>query len=222
MTTDARTLSETVYARLAADIIGGRLAAGSKLRLEALCERYAIGMSPLREALARLVGRGLVVQAGQRGFSVAPASATDLADVTETRVRLECMALDLAIANGDDAWEAEILAAHHRLSCRRRTAEVLVDETWERLHREFHVALIRASGSPWLLSFCVALHDQFDRYRRAGVQRAGDHLLLADDHAPLVDSVLARDAAAAREHMERHIRISAAAVKRQMALEETV
>ena len=111
-------------------------------------------MSPLREALAQLVGKGLVIQDGQRGFRVAPVSSDDLLDVMRTRGRLETMALKLAIENGEADWEAIILAAHRQLARRARTKDLLIDETWETLHREFHFSLIAACGSSRLLSFC--------------------------------------------------------------------
>src|SRR5258707_4641200 len=39
-------------------------------------------------------------------------------------------------------------------------------EKWERLHKQFHMSLIAACGSPWRLHFCSILSDQFERYRR--------------------------------------------------------
>jgi GntR family carbon starvation induced transcriptional regulator len=71
---DARTFAQAVQARLADDILSGRLAPGARLRLQSLCETYEVSMSPLREALAGLAGRRLVAQEGQRGFRVAAAA----------------------------------------------------------------------------------------------------------------------------------------------------
>ena len=76
---ESRTFAQAVYARLAGDILNGHLAPGTRLRLQTMCDTYHVSMSPLREALAALAGRGLVVQEGQRGFRVAPASADDKA-----------------------------------------------------------------------------------------------------------------------------------------------
>lgn len=80
----------------------------------------------------------LVVAQGQRGFRVAPISLADFADITQTRVLLETEALRQAMALGDDAWEAEVLAAFHRLS---RAEEKLgaydeAREEWEGRNRE--------------------------------------------------------------------------------------
>ncbi len=46
-------------------------AEGMSLRLDDLKDHYGMGASPLREALSRLVGEGLVQLENNRGFRVA-------------------------------------------------------------------------------------------------------------------------------------------------------
>lgn len=205
---ESRTFAQAVHARLATDILNGELPPGHRLRLQALCETYQVSMSPLREALSNLAGRGLVIQEGQRGFRVAPASADDLRDVTETRVEVETTALRHAIALGGDDWEADIVAAHHRLARRQRTESMLIDENWEQVHRAYHRALIAACGMPRLLAFCEMLHQQSDRYRRLAVLRGGRHPTLIVSHAAIVESTIARDVARATDLLAQHIRES--------------
>jgi GntR family carbon starvation induced transcriptional regulator len=207
---ESRTFAQAVQARLASDILNGHLVPGARLRLQALCDAYQVSMSPLREALAGLAGRGLVAQEGQRGFRVAPASAGDLHDVTETRVSIEMTALRLSIERGDDAWEAAIVAAHHRLSRRPRSEQLLIDEPWEELHRRYHMALIAACGLPRLLAFCTMLHDHFDRYRRLAVLQGGRHPSLTSNHAAIVEATLARESQKAESLLADHIRESTA------------
>jgi DNA-binding GntR family transcriptional regulator len=203
---ESRTFAQAVQARLASDILNGHLAPGTRLRLQAMCDIYQVSMSPLREALAGLSGRGLVVQEGQRGFHVARASADDLRDVTETRVRIEATALRLSIERGYDVWEAGVLAAHHRLSRRPRRNEMLIDETWEELHRGYHTALIAACGLPRLLGFCTMLHDHFDRYRRLALLHGDRHPVLKSSHAALVKAALDKDIQRAEGLLAAHIR----------------
>jgi GntR family transcriptional regulator, carbon starvation induced regulator len=206
---ESRTFAQSVQASLAEDILNGRLAPGMRLRLQSLCDSYEVSMSPLREALAGLAGRGLVVQEGQRGFRVAPISSEDLRDVTESRIQIEGLALRLAIAHGDDAWEASILAAHHRLQRNPRSDARLVDDVWEELHRAYHMALISACGLPRLLGFYRALSDNFDRYRRLAVLTARRHPRVKSTHGAIVTAVLARDTDRAERLLGEHVRNSA-------------
>src|SRR5882724_9939456 len=85
----SRTMADTTYRRLRHDIVAGTLPAGSKLKLEGLANDYAVGMSPLREALTRLMGDLLVVSEGQRGFWVAPLSLKEIDDVSRVRALIE-------------------------------------------------------------------------------------------------------------------------------------
>ena len=115
-TNGRETLASIAYQRLLDDIVGGRLRPGSKLRLQFLTERYAVGNSPLREALNRLSANGMVQREENRGFRVSPASAEELSELIRTRCWLEEIALRESIRHGDAAWEEGVLVAYHRLS----------------------------------------------------------------------------------------------------------
>src|SRR5712672_3207808 len=94
----SRTRATDTYRRLRQDILECRLRPGLRLRAEELCERYGVGISPLREALVRLSADGLTVLREHRGYHVAPVSKADLIDVTRMRIKLESAALASSIA----------------------------------------------------------------------------------------------------------------------------
>jgi GntR family carbon starvation induced transcriptional regulator len=208
----ARTYAQAVQARIADDILCGRLAPSIRLRLQALCQSYEVSMSPLREALSALAGRGLVAQEGQRGFRVAAATPEDLRDIVETRIHIETLALRLSIDLGGDEWEAGILAAHHRLERRQRSDDLLIDPLWEKLHRAYHLSLISACGLSRLLEFYETLTNNFDRYRRLAVLIAGHHPRPEAAHGAIAKATLARDTDRAIKLMAGHVRDSAAQI----------
>jgi DNA-binding GntR family transcriptional regulator len=208
------TRATSVYDQLRADLVGGVLEPGAKLAIEALAERYAIGATPLREALNRLVADGLVERREQRGFAVAGISAADLTEITKTRCWLEEIALRESIAAHTTAWEEALVLAHHRLAKTPRSLSASRFEdnaAWEPLHRDFHRALIGGCGSRWLLGFCEQLADQHHRYRRLSAPRAFHKRGVKTEHQQLVEAALdgrADEAAALlRAHFERTARI---------------
>ena len=79
-----------------------------------------------------------------------------------------------SVERGDDQWQADVVAAHYRLNllAERNAIEPVDEELWEARHREFHLALLQACGSRWLLHMVSLLTDQFDRYRRLVGARA--------------------------------------------------
>ena len=137
--TDARDAQRARRAAIEADILGGRARARSRGSASPRRRRAtASARRRLREALSRLAARGLVNADRQRGFRVTPISRADLADIVLIRQTIEREALRLAMARGGAAWEADILAALHRLkrSVRKtRAASARATRHSTRLHK---------------------------------------------------------------------------------------
>ena len=210
-TSGRETLASIAYQRLLDDIVGGRLQPGSKLRLQFLTERYAVGNSPLREALNRLSANGMVQREENRGFRVSPASAEELSELIRTRCWLEEVALRESIRHGEAAWEEGVLVAFHRLSKRHRLSDeeyVTFDGTWEDLHRAYHLSLLSACDSNILLGYCAQLHEQTLRYRNLSSMKDYRDRHELDEHRAIRDAVLDRDADAAVELLRAHYRIT--------------
>lgn len=204
------TLIDAAMEQLRADIITGTLPPASRLRIDDLKERYGVGGSPLREALSRLVPEGLVRAESQKGFCVAGMSAEDLADLTRLRQMTEPEALALAMRNGDEVWESEIVAAFHRLARRAEDDSGSVERTerWEGAHKVFHRALIAACGSPRLLQLQGNLYDQARRYRVLLLNYTVADEVIAE-HRLLMEAVLSGDVSRASEALRHHLALTA-------------
>jgi GntR family transcriptional regulator, carbon starvation induced regulator len=211
-----RTLAGATLGRLRADVLRGHLRPGTRLRFHDLRRSYGVGLSPLREALSRLAADGLVRLQEQRGFEVAPVSLDDLWDVHDVRRGLEVMALRESIARGDDRWEADVVASFHRLAKTHAGGQAhpaLRGDEWERWHRAFHLALLAACGSPWLLHLRNILFDHAERYRQLSARAYSPRASLRE-HRELMEATLARDAKRACALLERHMRRTAESVAR--------
>jgi DNA-binding GntR family transcriptional regulator len=164
-----RSLTSALHERLRADILATRLPPGQKLHIAGLAKQFSVSLAAVREALSRLVADGLVQASDQRGFRVSPVSLADLADVTQTRIDIEGLALRRSIERGDEAWLASVKSAWADLKAvphRYPDDPTVHYEEWVIRHRIFHRALVNACGSPWLLGFRDVLHEQSERYRR--------------------------------------------------------
>lgn len=206
-----QTLSNQAYSRLKQDIVAGSLSPGTRLAVKQISDSYAIGASPIREALHRLVGEGLVIAVGQRGFRVPPIDLADLWDVTNTRVLLETEALRQSVRNGDDAWEAGVVAAYHQLDKMEQSADKDFAE-WEKRNQHFHEALVAGCPSHWLQRLRDILHDQHRRYRYLSIRSAPGRDV-AGEHRALRDAALARDITAAADVLRTHIKRTAYTVE---------
>jgi GntR family carbon starvation induced transcriptional regulator len=198
-----------VFAELRRRIIIGELKPGEKLKIEELRARLDAGATPIREALSLLTSDQLVERIDQRGFRVAKIGETQFRDILRTRCWLEERALRESIASGDQAWEEELVLAHHRLSRKTRTPTDDPDapDTWEALHKRFHMALIAASGSPILQRFCGQLYDQNVRYRYFAAHSVGYAARdVAREHAEILEAALERNADLAVARLLGHYR----------------
>jgi DNA-binding GntR family transcriptional regulator len=215
----ARTIADALDAQLRASILRGDIAPGTKLKLDALRERFGVSLSPLREALSRLAAEGLVLAESQRGFRLPEASGERLAEVITLRCHLEPFALAESIRRGDDEWEERLVGVFHRLSklerAEPRGAKTRV-EHWEKAHREFHEALIAACGMPILLQFCGVLNDLSDRYRRLFLAKNPLDRDVHGEHQAILDAALARKGERAAALLRRHVERTGANVLRAM------
>lgn len=205
---DTLPLAELAFRRLRSDVLLGNFESGSRLKIDELQRVYGYSSSPLREALSRLAQEGLVRADERRGFRVSTISIEDLADITRMRLMLDIPALRESIAAGDDAWEADIVAAYHRLEkveLRLADLALILDDEWSARHREFHASLIAACPSKRQLAWSASLFDQAERYRRYCARYRKTPRRKAVEHRKLMEATLRRDAETACRLLTEHM-----------------
>jgi len=200
------TVGSSTYESIKHDIIFGRLAPGSKLKLDGLKTRYLASVSTLRETLSRLASEGFVAAEEQRGFFVTPVSHDDMIEVANLRVLLECHALKISIDNGDADWEGNLVAAHHKLHLIEKQmldGDRSNKELWKRYDWEFHLAMIQACNSRTLLSLHSTIYDKYLRYQNLVLTYRGQAAI--EEHRAMFEAALARDAKRAQDILKFHI-----------------
>jgi len=199
-----------VLSRLRTDIVSSVFAPKTRLKFADMTKRYDVGIGTLREALSQLSSEGFVTVEAGKGFKVAPVSAEELIEITDHFITFEKRAVREAIEHGDEDWEANIVAVHHRLSLieslpwERRMER---HSEWVERHREFHESIVAACQGKWLFRLRSIMFDQLDRYRfvtkRAPKGLGGRKF---EEHRDIMAATLARDADLASDLIEKHIR----------------
>lgn len=201
----SRTLTTDLFEQIRSDILHNRLEPGSRLLFRDIRERYQSGLSPLREALMRLVSEGLVLLEDHKGFSVAPVSREEMIDIANTLLELEAIAIRMAIAKGNDYWESQIVARYHELSKREMfAADGTLDPEWEVRNVAFHESLYEACGSPSLKLVCHVLYERHSRYRRLRTRQGDPTRNVAREHEALMRATIGRDADTAVALLRQH------------------
>lgn len=208
--------TESAYLRLRDELLTCRIRPGQKLNINDLTTHLQVNLGAVREALSRLTSEGLVTSESHRGFRAAPVSLSDLLDLTRTRIRIETLCLESAIACGDVEWEVRIVASYHRLSRAHefeKDGSSLISEAWSAAYSDFHAALVAACELKWLLKLQTLLQAQFERYLRISIPvLASDDTLYQNyrteqnqDHKLLMEAAISHDAATAGRVIENHL-----------------
>jgi DNA-binding GntR family transcriptional regulator len=206
------TRTGTVYGLMRQDILCGRLAPATKILIDDMSRRYGVTSTPVREALNQLSTEGFVQRIEQRGFFVAEASKSELRELTNTRCWVEAIALRESLAHRTVQWEEELVVAGHRLFRvdRSRNPDVFEDNPdWELAHRQFHLALIGACPSRWLLDFCSLMTDHAARYRHLSMSVVYPAREVSKEHKALMETAIDGPAERAIEMLMEHYRRTA-------------
>ena len=196
-----RALHDELAELIRAMIIGGELRPGQRINEQALCARFLVSRTPLREALKVLSAERLVRLLPNRGAEVAcitPAEADDLLLILGV---LNTLAAELACARINEHAIAEIRAKCQAMLQDFHSGEKL---SYVELDRAIQTAIFKAAGNAALMdlhqlletrlgSVLSSVHTPPPRWREA-----------VDDHQRMIEALEDRDAAAfarlAREH----------------------
>lgn len=205
--TSGASATQRAYETLRQMIVTGELKPGEKLKIDGLRKKLDTGASPIREALSLLTSDNLVERLDQRGFRTSEVSTENFEEILRLRCTLEDLALRESILNASEPWEESIVLAHHRMQ-RAKGSE---PETFEPLHKAFHMALLSDARSPILQKFCSQLYDLNIRYRYlAGNALDYQRRDVSEEHTGILDAAVARDADLASERLLSHYKTTGA------------
>jgi len=205
------TLASVVAEKLRRRIVTGQLRPHEQLRVGELARGFESAISPVREALNRLSSEGLVEARDMRGFFVAPASLTELREITGARCQLNELALRQSIVRGDGDWENAVRSTYQRLvNAPRRSKSGVARKEWDEAHRAFHRALIAGCDNRLLVEFCDQLFVKADRYRYlARLSPQASTLKRDNEHRKIMQAALSREADLAVALLAHHFEATA-------------
>lgn len=200
------TLTDKVSRMIQQDILNGVLLPGQKLVVADLKQRYAVGASPIREALVQLSWTKYVCLEPQKGCWVAPVSIGELTDLYDSLRFVASVLIKQAITAGDESWELELLTSFHKLSRIKLFQEDVGWAEWEERQHQFHISLLEGAVSKNMLNFFNDLINQAKRYRYyAAVNGLDNSAINLDEYEIIMKLALAKDAEKAAERLDIHL-----------------
>ncbi len=207
------TKTDYMYRTLHADIMGGVLQPGQRLRLAELASRYQISEMPVREALRRLQADGLVEFENHRGATVTAVPLSRVVEIISTRTFLEV----LAISESTPHHTVQTLQEARRVNAELKAATD--SKRASELNRQFHVLLYMPCPNIFLKKEIDALWNkvwstqQRSVFERSPVRVGG----AVEEHEEILKAIASGSQEAVRIAAFKHRDVTLASWEAQLA-----
>jgi len=208
-------LGEEAYARLRAEIISGELAPDEPLSELALSQRLGISRTPVREALMRLAGDGLVRSGPGRGARVAGIDLTDIRELFQLREALEGLAARLAagtVAVRGEGGDDDLSRLVADFAPYETAGPESSSEAYHPLARELDQVLVRLAGNRRLEATLCDVWAHSSRLRQYASSDLDRLRASAVEHVRILRAVQEGHGTRAEEAVREHLARSRAAV----------
>jgi len=215
-----QSLSDQAYDLIKRDIITCIFEPGQQIIQKQLAERYALGTTPVREALQRLTQEGFVQPVPRFGFTVRYVALSDVHEIYELRLILEPAAARLA-ASRASAEQLERIALCSDLTPTYPPGGAHVHNA------DFHRSIAAACGNARLHDTTLRVLDQMIGIFHLGLDLSGSFDEMQAEHKSLVAALRGHEPDRAEQLMRDQIlhsqnRVLDALVRRYTAMTQTV
>ncbi|HBS49726.1 MAG TPA: GntR family transcriptional regulator [Rhodobacteraceae bacterium] len=192
---------EQVFQALRLQILYGDLAPGQSVTIQGLTETLGAGMTPVREAIRRLIAAGALTSQGNRRVSVPVLTESDISQLLFARKSIETELARRAARRVEAARVRTLEGIDTALDAAIAKGDVVGYLTEN--HR-FHSTIYEQAGAPILTEIAERLWLRFGPSLRVVCGRMGTQSL-ADRHKDMLAAMARGDAELAALAMERDV-----------------
>ncbi len=189
--------SDAVYDLMRGRIMRNLLPGGSQLLEEAIAAELKVSRTPVREALSRLEGDGLVSPVRRHGYLVVPITMHDIVEIYQVLSPLETVAAELLASKQPNSAEVKLLQE----AVDQMAAALKVDDLdgWAEADETFHQRLVELCGNQRLERMAKMLFAQSHRVRLFTLHLRDKPVGSVKNHGALVEAIRKRRPDTARE-----------------------
>ena len=200
----SNSLVEDVYEAIFAQLMSLRIAPGSRITVDSLVKEFDVSHTPIREALGRLEGEGLVLKTHLIGYRAAPQITRRRFDeLYELRLLLEPYAASKAAASLDEAKLVVLREAAGVMARREAKDERLRYSDFARQDAIFHDKIMELADNELIRETLTYQHTHFHIFRLMYHSRVTEEAL--DEHEAILAAFAKADRSAAESAMRIHI-----------------
>lgn len=197
-------LAEEAYEAIFAQLMALKIPPGSRITVDNLARELNVSQTPIREALGRLEGEGLVIKTHLIGYSAAPQIPRRRFDeLYDLRLLLEPEAAQRAVQRMDGKRLAVLQEVAGVMSRRQGGDERFRYSAFARQDAVFHDRILEFAGNELIRQTLAHQHTHFHIFRLMFHSRVTEEAL--DEHEALLVAFAEGDDKAARRAMRDHI-----------------
>ncbi|HCZ07014.1 MAG TPA: hypothetical protein DHV12_07795 [Thermotogae bacterium] len=173
---------------------------GTKIEINKITKKLGVSPTPVREAIHKLIQRGLVVARPYTGFFVVRLSPKDVEELFDLRKALELLAMRYVMQDLDEQKVEHLLYKIDRL-IEKASNEELIEGVRE-FDEEFHLKfLIGTSGNRWLTKMANGVIDLVKMTTRMTLN---PHVA-CKEHKDILEAMRAKKPELAGSLLEKHL-----------------
>ena len=197
-----RPLHYELVDRLRDMIIQGELEPGQKISEKALCDRFGVSRTPLREAIKILAADGFLDLTPHRGASVVKLSLKDFEEALPIMGALDAVAGELACQNATDAEIEELAALTDRMTERFKAGDLM---GYYKLNSRIHELIMEMARNPTLTQTMRVLSERMRRARYELAMAPARWAQAVDEHQAMVKAIQNRKGVQLGRIMKVHV-----------------
>jgi len=195
------TKQQWLYSKIKKAIINNEYLPGTMLTERALCDKYDVSRTPIREALRQLANEGMVQHIIGKGAFVAEVSFENMVEIFEMREALERQAVKLFILKDDGTLASELAKCFKEQMTYENTDPVKFMEK----DMDFHFLIAEGAKNKRLVYALETIYDQIEMMAISAENDENLREMAGRHHQDILDAVRKKDVELGERCIVEHI-----------------
>ncbi|MDB5367980.1 MAG: transcriptional regulator, GntR family [Rhodospirillales bacterium] len=195
-------LHDALVTNLRGMILDRALKPGEKISEQALCERFGVSRTPLREALKVLAAEGIVELLPHRGATIARITEDEVDELFPIMAALEGLAGELACEQASDADIARVRKLHDAMIKAYRAGD---EVQYLRFNRAIHEAMFEIARNDALKSMYQQILTRIHSSRFVVRKSEANWKSAVQEHEEIMAALAARDKRRLPKLLRKHV-----------------
>ncbi len=199
---NSHSLAEEIQSIIKGRILRGEYTIGQRIKESHVAQELKVSRTPVREALKRLGGEGLVDSVPNRGFFALGFTKQDIDDLYAVRAAVEVVASKRAalLISSDEIKKLQDAFDRMEFYSRKKDSRKIME-----LNEVFHEIIYNASKSRFLAQIYNSYQDYVQKARKATIYCRDNLDDILYEHREILLAVESKDAAAAGKSVKNHL-----------------